>query len=68
MNPYEPGSLKGKFWHGEMMFYRIVDNPLEWVERGKEIKSKLPPEKLAFANQFSDEQFAIILFTEQLFL
>lgn len=67
-NPYEPGSLEGKFWHGEMMFCTTVHDPEKWVKDAKEIRSRLSQDKLAFANQFSDEQFAMIIFTEQLFL
>ncbi len=67
-NPYKPSSLEGKFWHGEMMFCTTVHDPEKWVKDAKEIRSRLSQDKLAFANQFSDEQFAMIIFTEELFL
>ena len=51
-----------KFWRGEMMFATTGVDINEWVKLAEEAKKELPEEKLAIANRYSIEEFAMLIY------
>ena len=60
-------TVNEKFWYGEMMFCEGNHNLNEWMKTAEEIYNNLPKEKKAFADKYSKETFAIIIYIETLF-
>ena len=60
-------TVKAKFWHGERMFVRGRLDIKEWTNRAIDLKVKLTGEKLESANKYSDAQFGLILYINELF-
>ena len=61
---------KGKFWHGESMFENTNQPIADWVENAKFVISDLErTDKVKFdqASKYTIEQFAVILYIEELF-
>lgn len=60
-------TISAKFWQGEMMFIVNHQDMETWKQKAKCVKEKLTPDKLQFISQYSEEQFAIILYIEELY-
>lgn len=61
---------RGKFWHGEKMFSRTVQSQNEWIKYAKITLGNLHESdraKYNIASKYTEEQFAIILYIEDLF-
>lgn len=59
--------IKGKFWHGEMMFctnHVCID---EWAERAQEVIKKLKGKKLKLAKSMPLHLFGLVLYIETLY-
>ena len=59
--------IKGKFWHGEMMFCTNHINMDMWAEQAQEVIVRLKGKKLKFAKSMSLHQFGLVLYIETLF-
>ena len=59
--------IKGKFWHGEMMFCTNHINMDVWAEQAQEVIKKLKGKKLKFAKSMPLHQFGLVLYIETLF-
>lgn len=59
--------IKGKFWHGEMMFCTNHINMDVWAEQAQEVIKKLKGKKLKLAKSMSLHQFGLVLYIETLF-
>ncbi len=67
MPPKWKHKVKGNFWYGEMMFCKGHLNIEKLTKDAEQLKKKLKGEKLSFANQFTSEQFALIIYIETLY-
>ena len=70
-----PEAFKGdecaKFWHGEMMFEHTGQSIEFWEEAAKGLLLKLKrtdAEKFKSASRYTIQQFAVILYIEELFM
>lgn len=59
--------IKGKFWHGEMMFCTSRISIDEWAEQAQAVIKKLKGRKLKFAKSMPLHQFGLVLYIEALF-
>ncbi len=59
--------VKGNFWYGEMMLCKSHYNLQKMTENAERIIKKLKGEKLRFAQKYKPEQFALVVFIEQLY-
>ena len=59
--------IKGKFWHGEMMFCTNHISIDEWAEKAQEVIMNLKGKKLKFAKSMPLHQFGLVLYIEALF-
>ena len=66
-SPYEVGTPNAKFWHGEKMFLHTQQPIEEWANEAKRVRASLDDERRKTAEKYSDEQFGIILYIEDLF-
>lgn len=63
-------TIDGKFWHGEFMFENTKQPIADWIENAKSILANLERSdatKFERASKYSTEQFAVILYIEELF-
>ena len=63
------GSLKEKFWYGEMMFYTQLKNKMyEWIQRAKRsLNEQKNPKLLHYAQDLGPERFAVAFYINELF-
>ncbi len=59
--------VKGKFWHGEMMYCRQKHDIDAWAKRGQEILKDLNSNMHELAGRLSPEQFGLVLYIATLF-
>ena len=60
-------TIAAKFWHGEMMFIVHQLDLNHWKQIAMHTKENLNEDQLQFISQYSEEQFAIILYIEELY-
>ena len=65
--PFEIGSPKGRFWHGEMMF--VTGNLLmrDWKEAARTAALDMSPENAHKFRMYSDEHQAILIYMTNLY-
>ena len=61
-------TIAAKFWHGEMMFIVNKLDVNHWKQIAMHTKEDLNEDQLQFISKYSEEQFAIILYIEELYL
>ena len=59
--------VKGKFWYGEMMFCKSRLDFQKWIEKGNKFRKTLKGEKATASKKYDQEQFALVLYIEELY-
>ncbi len=67
--PFEIDDVRRDFWFGESVMYSsCLDESFDsWVKNGQELLANLTQDKRKFAEQFTPEEFAVVLYIEALY-
>ncbi|MBR4325965.1 MAG: hypothetical protein IKP73_10620 [Bacteroidales bacterium] len=66
--PFEKDTPQSKFWFGEKMFANPPHSIEGWINVSQDVKNKLEDDiREKVEKQYTKEQFAIIIFIEELF-